>query len=204
MLCLWCVVLTGMALYAQEDSYLRQLTSDLVKLRGSEKHEEALNKTVISWSATGSPKITLMDEIKRDKEHEYSKPGAKKFKMNQLVTYVYQRQNIGMTSRGDFFNSTEKNIFYSAIEKTVNKKSTVSYQLTGHEGVQEFVFVAYNKKAKFTATVNGKAAQPVGGMEGVRSIRIGKVKKGDTIVFTLTNASGSPESFVIMNHNPQR
>ena len=93
--------------YAQEDAYLKKLTDGLLQLRKVKATSSALNKTVLDWSATGAPKLTLMDEIKRDPNHEYRGEGANRFKMNQVVTHVYSRQNTGMVSKGDYFNSTE-------------------------------------------------------------------------------------------------
>ena len=101
--------------YAQEDTHLKKMTEDLISLRSAKVTSAALNKTVIDWSSSGSPKITLMDDVNRDKANEYSGRDSHKFKMNQVVTHVYNRQNTGMVSKGDFFNSKEKDIFYSAI-----------------------------------------------------------------------------------------
>ena len=197
-------LLGSMAGYAQEDAHLKKLTDGLLKLRQSKASSQVLNQTVLDWSASGNPKITLMDNIKRDEKNEYRGNEANKFKMNQLVTHVYNRQNTGMVSKGDYFNSTEKDVYYSAIEKTVKPQSTVTYTLTGHVGMQEFVFIPFKENTKFSATVNNEKAKPVNGKSGVLYITLPKVKKEDTIVFSITNQSGSPESFVILNHNPQK
>lgn len=145
-----------------------------------------------------------MDEIQRDRNNEYRGNGANKFKMNQMVTHVYGRQNTGMVSKGDYFNSTEKDVFYSAIEKSVKGKSKVEYALTGHIGIQEFVFISYNPNTKFSASVNGKVAKLIDGQKGTLYIKLPKVKKEDKIVFSITNEFGYSESFVILNHNPQK
>ena len=190
--------------YAQEDEHLKKMAEDLMAIRKAKASEKILNEFVIKWSASGKPKITLMDEIQRDQNNEHRGNGANKFKMNQMVTYVYGRQNIGMVSKGDYFNSTEKDICYSAIEKNVKKKATVTYTLTGHVGAQEFVFMSFNPKTKFSAKVNGKSAQSVSGRDGILWIKLPKVKKGDKITFSITNESDSNESFVILSHNPQK
>ena len=197
-------LLTSINCFAQEDNYLKRLTDDLIILRKAKASSDALNNAVINWSVSGSPKITLMDEIKRDENNEYRGSGANKFKMNQLVTYVYNRQNTGMVSKGDYFNSTEKDVYYSAIEKTVKKGCTVTYTITGHIGVQEFVFMSYDSKTKFSAKVNDKPALPVAGKNGILCIKLPNVEKEETIVFSITNNSDANESFVILNHNPQK
>lgn len=197
-------LMISMSCFAQEDVYLKKMTDGLIQLRKVKASNEALNKIVLEWSASGNPKVTLMDEIKHDPQNEYRGNGANKFKINQVVTHVYNRQNTGMVSKGDYFNSTEKDVYYSAIEKTVKKNSTVSYTHTGHIGVQEFVFVSFNPNAKFSATVNGKSAQLVSGKTGILLMKLPKVNKEDKIVFSITNNSNSNESFVILNHNPQK
>lgn len=189
---------------AQEDHHLRKMTDDLITLRHANVSSDALNKTVIKWSASDCPKITLMDEIKRDQDNEYRGGGANKFKLNQVVTHVYRRQNTGMVSKGDYFNSTEKDVYYSAIEKTIKKGCTVTYTLTGHIGVQEFVFMSYHPKTKFSATVNGIAAKPVSGKAGILCIKLPRMKMEDKISLSISNESSSNESFVILNHNPQK
>ncbi len=186
---------------AQEDAFLKQLTGDLMAMRKAKSSGEALNKAVLEWSASGKPKMTLMDELQRDPEHEFRGSGANKFKMNQVVTYVYSRQNTGMVTKGDYFSSTEKDICYSAIEKSIKGNSAVEYTLTGHQGPQEFVFLSFSPKTQFTAKVNGKSAKAV---NGVVALSLPRVGKADKIVFSIVNESGSNESFVILNHNPQK
>lgn len=190
--------------YAQENENLKKMAGDLIDIRKAKASDKILNETVIKWSASGKPKITLMDEIQRDKNNEYRGNGANKFKLNQMVTHVYGRQNTGMVSKGDYFNSTEKDVFYSAIEKSVKGKSKVEYTLTGHIGIQEFLFMSYNPNTEFSASVNGKPAKPIDGQKGTLYIKLPKVKKEDKIVFSITNESGYSESFVILNHNPQK
>lgn len=190
--------------FAQQDAYLRKMTEGLLLLRKSKGSNDALNKIILEWSASGKPKITLMDEIKKDPNNEYKGNGAFKFKLNQVVTHVYSRQNTGMVTKGDYFNSSEKDICYSAIEKTVKKNSTVTYTLTGHVGVQEFVFMSYEPNSKFFVKVNGKQAMPVSNQKGVLTLILPKVKKEDKIIFSITNSSASNESYVILNNNPQK
>lgn len=195
-------VLTCLNCFSQEDTHLKKLTNDLIQLRKAKASNDALNKAVLSWSASGCPKITLMDELKRDEINEYRGNGANKFKMNQIVTHVYNRQNTKLVSKGDYFNSTEKDIYYSTIEKNLKKSCTATYKLIGHIGVQEFVLMSYNPKTKFTATINGRKAIKIG--EGVQYLKMDDVTKDSIIAISINNESSSNESFVILNHNPQK
>lgn len=186
------------------NEHLKKMTEDVKTIRKKKASKDILNKTVLNWSANGMPKITLMDEIKRD-PGEYHGKGIFKFKLNQLVSYVYGRQNTNMVSKGDYFNSNEKNVHYSAIEKTVMRGHTVTYKITGHAGKQEFVFVSFSLKPELTVSVNGVSAKYLG--EGVWTTSLELVKAQDTITLSITlssNASSTYESFVILNHNPQK
>lgn len=197
----WLVSLAG---FAQKDAYLKNLTDGVLQVRQSKALSKVLNQMVIDWSSSGCPKITLMDDINRDTENEYCGKEVNTFKMNQLVTYVYSRQNTKLVSKGDYFNSKEKEVYYSAIEKSVKPKSTVTYTLTGHEGVQEFVFVAFNPNTNFEVQFNPYPTEIKEEKSGVLYVKLPKVKNEEKIVFSITNKSSFPESFVILNHNPQK
>lgn len=194
---------------AQQDSYLRELTTQVINLRVPSTNKKARNNAVLALSATGKPKITLMDDAHRH-PNEYRSNGSNLFQMNKVVTHVYNRQNIGMTSRGDYFNSTESGIRYSAIEKSVPRGSTVSYTINGHVGKQEFVFVPYHSNTKFTATVCVNGGHPISATPlkgGALGVTLPQVGKQDTITFTISNAASNKsafDSFVILNHNPQK
>lgn len=199
-------VVTGLlyciGIQAQGDAYLRKLTEGVLNIRQAKSSKTMLNNTVALWSASDCPKITLMDEMDNDEQHEYIGTGSNKFQINKVVAFVYGHQNTGMVSKGDYFNSTEKDIFYSAIEKTVLKGQTATYTLIGHVGVQEFVFISYNPKAVFTVMVNGEKAELLD--DGVQWARLDRVGENDKIVFSIKNESSANESFVILNHNPQK
>ena len=191
--------------YAQEDAYLVKLCDDLKQIRLNHASTKILNQIVMEWSADKQPKITLMDEINGNPDSEYRGKGAHKFRINQVVTYVYGNQNVSMRSKGDYFNSTETDILYSAIEKSIKRGKTVSYIVKDHEGTQEFFFVAYNPKSVFTVMVNGHVATQKG--EGIQYFKLEKVKKQDAIRISITfnEKNGYDyESFVIINHNPQK
>lgn len=195
-------LLTGVSSLAQEDSYLKKLTEGVVQIRKAKASKTVLNQTVLDWSAADSPKLTLMDEVVLDEKNGGTDEGDYKFKVNQVVTYVYDRQNTRMVSKGDYFNGTEKDIFYSAIETNVKKGETVIYRLTGHVGMQEFAFVSFNPSTDFTVTIDNTQASK--GENGVQTVKLNRIRKDDIITISITNHSGRNESFVILNHNPQK
>ena len=126
-----------------QDVHLQQLTQGVISLRKAAS--KARNTLVADWSREQMPKITLMDDIGRVPSEARGK-GCNPFMLNQVVTYVYSRQNTSMSSKGDYFNSTEKDIYYSAIEKTVKPHQTATYTLSGHIGHQQFMFITFNPK----------------------------------------------------------
>ena len=90
----------------------------------------------------------------------------------------------------------------AAIEKTVKPHQTATYTLSGHIGHQQFMFITYNPKAKVAFSVNGQPGRDQG--NGVTFVDLGQVSKRDVITISITNHSTKAESFVILNHNPQR
>lgn len=198
---IWLGCLPGQA-QSIADKHLAKMTEDVKTIRKKKASKGILNQTVLNWSAAGQPKVTLMDEIKRD-ENEYRGKDVFKFKMNQVVYHVHNRQNTKMVSKGDYFNSNEQNVHYSAIEKTVKRGKTVTYKISGHAGKQEFVVIAYNPKARLTVKVNSKPAESMG--DGVWISSLPRVNGPIVVSVTLDSMdSAQYESFVILNHNPQR
>jgi hypothetical protein len=111
-----------------------------------------------------------------------------------------------MVSKGDYFNSNEKDVYYSAIEKTIKKKCTATYTIIGHVGIQNFVFISFNPKTAFNVviSINEKKVYEEKSKNGYLYLNCDKVKKEDRIVFSIVNESDVNESFVILNHNPQK
>ena len=184
----------------QRDAHLARLADGVKQLRARKADKKTLNRMVLEWSKAGMPKLTLMDEIE---PHRGEQSGASgQFSLNKVVTYVYARQNQGMVAKGEFFNSTEQGVYYSAIEKTVAARQTVSYAIAGHRGPQEFFIVSYEAAAPYTATIGGKGVADLG--QGVKTASLPAVGSDQTITLTITNSADHPVSFVILNHNPQK
>ncbi len=192
---------------AQQDAYLRELTKQVISLRGANKKgrenlAEKMGKSPI--------KIVLMDEIRSD-TNEYVGKDAFLFWLNQIVANVYSQQHVMLASKGEYYNSTEKGIYYSAIEKSVQTGKTVSYQITGHIGNQEFVILSYHPDSKFKVSVklNGSTKTQSGEVKGQWSFTLPQVKARDTMTLQITSLSSTKnktlfESFAILNFNPQK
>ena len=107
--------------------------------------------------------------------------------------------------------SIEKDIYYSGIEKSIKLGEKNTYSISGHIGVQEFVFIPYNQKTKFTVDIyiNDKLVYNETGTDMLTKKLDKSVTANDVIKFAITYPKESPnsssfESFVILNHNPQQ
>jgi hypothetical protein len=192
---------------AQQDAHLRELTKQVISLRGANKKSrenlaEKMGKSPI--------KIVLMDEIRQD-ANEYVGKDAFLFWLNQIVANVYSQQHVMLVSKGEYYNSTEKGIYYSAIEKSVQSGKTVSYQITGHIGNQEYVILSFHPDSKFKVSVklNGSMKIQSGEIKGQWSFTLPQVKVRDMMTLQITSLSpvknkNDFESFAILNFNPQK
>lgn len=192
---------------AQQDAHLRELTKQVISLRGANKKSrenlaEKMGKSPI--------KIVLMDEIRQD-ANEYVGKDAFLFWLNQIVANVYSHQHVMLVSKGEYYNSTEKGIYYSAIEKSVQSGKTVSYQITGHIGNQEYVILSFHPDSKFRVSVklNGSMKIQSGEIKGQWSFTLPQVKVRDMMTLQITSLSPTKnknafESFAILNFNPQK
>jgi len=192
---------------AQQDAHLRELTKQVISLRGANKKSrenlaEKMGKSPI--------KIVLMDEIRQD-ANEYVGKDAFLFWLNQIVANVYSQQHVMLVSKGEYYNSTEKGIYYSAIEKSVQSGKTVSYQITGHIGNQEYVILSFHPDSKFKVSVklNGSMKIQSGEIKGQWSFTLPQVKVRDMMTLQITSLSpvknkNAFESFAILNFNPQK
>lgn len=192
---------------AQQDSHLRELTAQVVSLRGANKKGREL---VAEKMVKSSEKIVLMDEIRPD-DNEFVGRNAFLFLLNPVVANVYSHQHAMLVSKGEYYNSTEKGIHYSAIEKSVQLGKTVSYQITGHIGNQEYVILSFHPDSKFKVSVklNGNMKCQSGEVKGQWSFTLPQVKARDTMTLQISSLpskknKASFESFAILNHNPQK
>ena len=96
----------------QTDNYLQDIAKVVKELRKS--NNSTRNSAITTLSA--GQKLTLMDEIKwagdeEEKANEVKGAKGNRFKLNQVVAYVYKKQNHMLESKGDMLNGNEKDIF---------------------------------------------------------------------------------------------
>jgi hypothetical protein len=197
----------------QTDSYLQDIARVVKELRKS--NNSTRNSAIATLSADQKPKITLMDEIKwaGDKEEKANEvKGAKgnHFKLNQVVAYVYKKQNHLLESKNGMLNGNEKDIHYSIIEKSVKRGRKVTYQLYGRKGEQDFMFIPFNPNSRFVVTmyVNGLKVDRKESTDTCQ-IHLERLSGRQTIVFSINYLDDKAnkdlvESFAIINYNPQK
>ena len=205
------ICLTTIHAQSQVDENLKELAEVVKQLRTGNKTTP--NSVVAELSRDKKPKITLMDEIridKNDKDNEVKGSKGNRFKLNQVIAYVYNNQNQKLESKRDVLNGNEKDIHYSAIEKTIKRGTSVTYMLSGRKGKQDFIIIPYNKKTEYTVSARVSGGQTVTGKKDNDDCRISlpPVTPRQTIYITIT-CSGSKgkddaESFAILNYNPQK
>lgn len=197
----------------QTDSYLQDIAKVVKGLRKS--NNSVRNAAIATLSADQKPKITLMDEIRwagDEDEKAYEVKGAKgnRFKLNQVVAYVYKKQNHVLESKTDMLNGNETDVHYSLIEKSVKRGGKVTYQIRGRSGVQDFVFVPFNPKSKYVVTmyVSGEKTHQKEGAD-ICQIHLSRLSARQTIKFTINYLDDKAnkdlvESFAIINYNQQK
>ncbi len=202
-----------MASQAQEQAgnYLLDIAKVVKELRKS--NNSTRNSAITTLSA--GQKLTLMDEIKwagdeEEKANEVKGAKGNRFKLNQVVAYVYKKQNHMLESKGDMLNGNEKDIHYSLIEKSIKRGGKATYQLKGRSGDQDFVFVPYNPKSIFVVTmyVDGKKVDRKEGSDACQ-IHLDGLSRRQTITFSINYLDDKAnkdaiESFAILNYNQQK
>lgn len=201
-------LLMCMGVQAQENQYLRDLTEAVKGLRkGNDKVRKQFET---SLSSIDKPKISLMDDVKSEGD-EFKGNDANRFRLNQSIVNVYDKQNLTLTSKDDgMLSSKERGIYYSAIEKSIKKGGTIKCSYTGHIGKQEVSVISYHPTAYFKVTVSDGWHSPVV-KEGIGNVVIGSypVPKNNTVIITIEyiedkSNKDSFESFAILNYNPQK
>ena len=195
---------------AQTDSYLYEISKIVKEMR--KDNNSVRNSAISRLSAASKPKVTLMDEIKwagseEEKTNEVKGVKGNRFKLNQVITYVYKKQNHLLESKGDMLNGNEMDIHYSVIEKSVKRGSNVTYMIKGREGMQTFFIIPHNPNSKYEVYMQGKCYKA--NDDGDCHIPSFMVPRGQVITFSICYLDDKAnkdliESFAILNYNPQR
>lgn len=196
----------------QADSYMQDITEIVKGLRKSSN--SVRNSAIATLSANKNPKVTLMDEIKwagNEEERANEVKGAKgnRFKLNQVIAYVYKKQNHQLESKSNMLNGNEKDIHYSLIEKSVKRGGKVTYEIKGRSGEQDFVFIPFNPKSKYVVYMYVGKKSIRKEASDVCIIHLDEISRKLPITFSINylddkDNKDTVESFAILNYNPQK
>lgn len=129
------------------------------------------------------------------------------FRLNRILSKAYESRKY-VSTHGDMVNGEDARYDYSLYERTIKPMAEVDYPLTGREGKQVFIIIPYNRSATLEATIRYAGKKWFGKVEddGTSTIKWETdTPSGDMeFVLSVTNGSGSPQSFVIINHNTRR
>ena len=149
---------------------------------------------------------TLMDEIDIDRRGECTvKDKVTMFGVNDIGYRIAKRQN-GVTNMGGRFrNGQDERYKFSFIEITIKKNMSVSYEITGRQGLQQFAVLPYHNTSAFTVSVTkgGKIFGKATMKDGTCYLQLDKkVSKSDRFKLLIQNKTGKNMAFVIVNYNP--
>lgn len=193
------------------------LPTPMAAQTGTPKEMTAIiNRCLQLRSATNANKVareflfdtewTLMDEIDIDRNGECTtKDKVSMFGINDMGYRIAKRQGGVVNTGGRFRNGQDERYRFSFIEITAKKGHTVSYEITGRKGLQQFAVIPYDRKAAFSvaASRNGKPFGSSVMKDDVCYVRLSqRVAKADRFRISIKNSSGKNMAFIIVNYNP--
>lgn len=149
---------------------------------------------------------TLMDEIDVDRHGECTiNDKVVMFGINDMGYRIAKRQG-GVTNMGGRFrNGQDERYKFSFIEITVKRSMSVSYEITGRQGLQQFAVLPYQNTSAFVVSVTkgGKKIGKATMRDGTCYVQLDKkVSKSDRFLLSIHNNTGKNMAFVIVNYNP--
>ncbi len=189
------------------DPFVQRYIDLVATLQSANGNKRVCQSAVDTLSSLRYPKIALLDDLGEDK-NEYRGSNANPLKINSIVVQAWQRQQGFETSRGYYYDSRQRGIRHSMMEKSVAARATVHYSISEHSGRQELVVIPYSKNARYrvSVTCDGQTipSKLVNGKISYWLFVIDKVTTSDVVKIEIENQSDKFESFVIINYNQRR
>ena len=106
-------------------------------------------------------------------------------------------------------NGNEKDIHFSAIDKSVKRGGKLTYQISGRKGEQDFIFIPFNPKTKYVIYMNTGKEEIGKEATDVCTIHFDAISRKLPIEFSITYLDDKSnkdlvESFAILNYNRQK
>lgn len=148
---------------------------------------------------------TMMDELDIDRKGECTiHDKVNMIGLNDLCYRIAKSQRGITNTGGRFRNGQDPRYRYSFIEVTAKKGASVSYDITGREGMQMFAVISVGENTPFEIhlTTGGEQFMPFHQDGSTKYISVDKaVQRGDLLHLTIINQSGSNQAFIIVNYN---
>lgn len=200
-LVLLCLVFCAMTAFAQKVEMDKELTSlvDAVKIlrtpgEGSYNRAKQLLMADTKW--------TPMNETGDLQPTECRPSETPGFKLNRMMTSIGKERKHVVT-KSDMLNGEDARYSYSLYERSLKKGKSATYSLKNRKGKQTIVLVPYSeKKGSLTLKVNGKKPTVAEQEDGTLVCAFNAT--GKELSLSVSNQSGAPLSFVILNYNSRK
>ena len=107
------------------------------------------------------------------------------------------------SEKSDMLNGEDARYSYSLYERSLKKGKSATYSLKNRTGKQTIVLVPYSeKKGSLTLKVNGKKPTVTEQEDGTLVCAFNAT--GKELSLSVSNQSGAPLSFVILNYNSRK
>lgn len=196
-------IAAGLSASAQiADAELRSLVDVVTRLRTP--GEAAYTRALAALEA--DTKWTPMNETGRVTPNECG-PSEKlsRFRLNRILNKADAARKY-VSTHGDMLNGADERYNYSLYERALRAGKSETYSLPGRAGRQTIVIVPHAAQGSgITATVSGGGVAVTfrSDKSGVLVAELDSkaVSKDRPLTLTVSNTSGQPQAFVIINHN---
>lgn len=192
---------------APADPFLRRYVDIVLALKLPNRTPAHYQRAVDTLSSPRFPKLALLDDIGNDPA-EFRGPAANPFRLSSVVVQAYERQQGVENSRGYYYDSRQRGIHYSMIEKCIAAKSTAHYSIRQHSGPQEIVIIPFVTNQSYQIHLFCRG-QEIKGQLALKPdtyllYAIPDVSTNDEISIVIENLSAVPLSFAILNYNARK
>lgn len=180
---------------AQGNPELEKLAALTESMRNQKNRNNVLSELM------KDDKWTLMDELKYDKNECTYKDKVNMFGMNDIAREIKRKEKSIVKNGGRFVHSADGKHAYSYIEITVKAKSSVTYEVKGHKGMQHIVTVPFDKKQMYSVSGNGARKVTASKDEkGLARMVVSPASNG-SYTFEIKNEGKKNASFVVITYN---
>jgi hypothetical protein len=192
---------------APQDAFLRRYVDIVFSLKLPNRSPADYRRAVDTIASPRFPKIALLDDI-GDDPSEFRGAAANPFRLSSVVVQAYERQQGVENSRGYYYDSRQRGIHYSMIEKSISARSKARYSIREHSGRQEIVIIPFRPDQRYEVHIYCRG-QEVKGLLGMKPDKyhhytIASINADEEITIVIDNQSAAPLSFAILNYNARK